>query len=56
MKVGHKVVAHWFRLQLARRAEPAQQRSAQRPVELTGAQLRHVAGGDGPAQSPNKTW
>ena len=52
----HTTLGRWVQLIAGKNKPQGQARSAARPTEFDAQSLRHVGGGSGGAQSPNKGW
>jgi len=56
MNKVHTTLGRWVQ-RIAGKTKPQDNgRDARRPAELDAQTLRHVAGGSGGAQTPNKGW
>ena len=57
MKVGQKIIVRWMSKLVANGASRSVRKQGTAALrELDVEQLRHVGGGDGASQSPNKGW
>ncbi len=57
MKVGQKTIVRWMSKLVANGASRSVRKQSTAALrELDVEQLRHVGGGDGTSQSPNKGW
>ena len=56
MNKVHTTLGRWVQRIAGRNQPVADVRSAQRPAALDSQALRHVSGGTGAAQTPNKGW
>lgn len=57
MKVGQKTIVRWMSKLVANGASRSVRKQSTAALrELDLEQLRHVGGGDGTSQSPNKGW
>ncbi len=56
MNKVHTTLGRWVQ-RIAGKTQPQNEaRASQRPTELDAQALRHVGGGTGSAQTPNKGW